>query len=288
MLHLHHTAFDPETGAVFTQHELRENDLIVVRSVHAGGRNDDALEQVMTTEGSEWSGVRFVVDGPLLVRHGSGATVVGAGDAFASLAWRESAARSLTDLSDVLLIAWRSPGPRPAGGHALVPLTAPARAGLVRLARTIAERDTASAVWAAGEAIAGLRAAGILVNEVSRDPLPPADHAFARVLERTFFPMTARPMAVDLARALGVGERQALRRANAFFRDYYASGSTWRGYVHVMRVGLGTFFMSHPRARTEHVSRLLGFASPTSFCHALHEPAGLPSPQAVRRALLVG
>ena len=277
----------PETGAVFTQHELRDNDLIVIRTVHAGGRNDDALEQVMTTEGSEWSGMRFVVDGPLLVRHGAGATVVSPGEAFASPAWRDAAARSLTDRSDVLAIVWRSPGPRVIGGHGLVTLTPPARAGLLRLAGTIAERDTASAVWAAREAIACLRAVGILVNEVSRAPLPPPDHAFARALERTFFPMTSCPMAIDLARALGVGERQALRRANAFFRHYYASGSTWRDYVRVMRVGLGTFFMSHPQARTEHVSRLLGFASPTSFCHALHE-AGLPSPRAVRRALLSG
>lgn len=285
MLHLHHVVGDPDLDAVFTQHELRERGLIVMRTVHSGGRNDDALEQVMTTEGWDWSGVRFVVDGPLLVRHGVGATVVSPGEAFASLRWRDAAARSLTDLSDVLAIVWRSPAPRVAGGHGRVTLSPAGRAGLVRLARTIAERDTESAVWAAREAIACLRAAGIVVNEVSRAPLPPADHAFARALERTFFPMTSRPMAVDLAGALGVGERQALRRANAFFRDYCASGSTWRDYVHVMRVGLGTFFVSHPQARTEHVSRLLGFASPTSFCHALHA-AGLPSPQAIRRALL--
>ena len=75
------------------------------------------------------------------------------------------------------------------------------------------------------------------------------------------------------------------RRANDHFRRFHISVSSWRQYVQGMRVGLGSFFMSQRRARTEHVSRLLGFGSPTSFCHAFHD-AGLPSPLAVQRQLL--
>lgn len=267
----------------FTQHELRDTGFIIVRAIHDGARNDDSLEP-LTAERTPWSSVRFVLERPLLVRDGRGATVVHPGQAFAALDYRSSAGRSVSNSSDVLSIVWRSRPDRPCG-HGPITLSPRARAALLQLAATITTRDTATAIGAAREAVAALQALGIPVADVPLTSASPAAHEFARALERVFFPLSARPMAIDLARALGVGERQALRRANAFFGDYYTQRSSWREYLYIMRVGLSTFFIGHPRARTDQVSRLLGFSSPTSLCHALHD-AGLPSPLEVQRALL--
>jgi hypothetical protein len=107
-------------------------------------------------------------------------------------------------------------------------------------------------------------------------------HAFARALERTLNSPSARPMAVDLAHALGLGQRQALRRANDHFRAFHLTVTNWREYMIGMRLALGAFFSTAPGARTETVSRFVGFGSPVSFCHALHA-AGLPSPQDLQR-----
>lgn len=285
MIHLHHELGDPELGSTFTQHELRTKDFVVVRSIHDGGRNDDALENAVAPEGSGWSSVRFVLQGPLAIRQGSGGPTLDRGDAFVATHAHTAPGRTLTDRSDVLALAWRRAGED--GAYAgMLSLSPAARGGLVQLANVIASRDTPGAILAAREATFGLRAAGVVLPaDGPRTPTTSGALAMARALERVFFPLAARPMAIDLAQALGVGQRHALRLANAYFRDYYAGASTWRDYVHVMRIGLGTFFMSHPRARTEKVSQLLGFGSPTSFCHALQE-AGLPSPSAVQRALL--
>jgi hypothetical protein len=93
-------------------------------------------------------------------------------------------------------------------------------------------------------------------------------------------------MAVDLAAALGVGERQALRRANDHFHAFHLTISTWRQYVSGIRLAVGAFFMTAPGAKIEEVSERIGFRTPTSFWHALHD-AGLPSPQKLQRLALL-
>jgi AraC-like DNA-binding protein len=230
-----------------------------------------------------------MLGGPILARQGSREAVVGSGEAVVSMDMRATTERTLTNGTDVLAFAWRagsSFGPR-APGDGVIGLSLAQRGALSRLAEAITSHDTSSAVAHVGDAVAALRAAGVpLAFEMSdRLSVPFAVREVGRALERVFCPLSSRPMAIDLARELGVCERQALRRTNALFETYYASGSTWREYVHAMRVGLSSFFMSHPRARTQNISRLLGFSSPTSFCHALHE-AGLPSPLELQRALL--
>ncbi len=288
MLHLRHTLGDPQLGASFVQDELRTHDLVVLRVRHDGGIADDALERTVTTVRAGWSMVRFVVEGPVLVRDGAHGIAVERGEAFASSEWGSAPARSLTTASETLLFAWRSGGSLgPSLPHdGLLRLSPTARNGLFDLAHAMAAREPASTVRATRAAAAIFSAAGLPLDAAA--PLaaaPRSSHDFARALERVLFPMTSQPMAVDLARALGVCERQALRRANDHFRRFHISVSSWRQYVQGMRVGLGSFFMSQRRARTEHVSRLLGFGSPTSFCHAFHD-AGLPSPLAVQRQLL--
>lgn len=288
MLHVHHRLGDPELGATFVQDELRTEDLVIVRTRHEGGLVDDALERAVTTRASEWSMVRFVIEGTLLASRGASAVVLERGQAFASIAWGSVLLRSLTTVSEEVRFAWRTSGRSGElrGCDGLLSLTPSARDAFFRLAWLMKGVDSEAARAAAREVVVALRASGVsLEPNLVKSAVPAASHEFARALERVLFPMTQQPMAVDLARALGVGERQALRRASDHFSRFHITVSTWREYVHGMRVGLGAFLMSQRRARTEHVSRLLGFGSPTSFCHAFHD-AGLPSPLETQRLLL--
>lgn len=286
MLHLHHFFPNPDSSSVFAQHELRAKRFIAIRMTHDGGRHDDAVERAVTRKGSEFSIVQVVLGGSHIVRHGAYEGALDPGDVFVSKDMRAGLLRSLTTHSDLLTLGWHaSKAPAMRDAYGSFRLTSADHARAVRLGEEMATSDTPAAIARLRDVFAMLRAYGVPTADVPTTQEPTAAHRFANALERTVFPLSARPMAVDLARELGVSERHALRQANTFFETYYASGSTWREYIHAMRVGLGPFFMSHPRARTESVSRLLGFSSPTSFCHALHQ-AGLPSPTAIQQELL--
>lgn len=284
VLAIHHQFGDPVTGATWTQDELRTDDLVVVRATHHDGQHDDGVERAVTRGGSSHAAVQFFLEGPHQLRHRTRDIEITGGTVSASHDLRACVARSMSHRSDVLVLAWRKESAlgRALAHDDLLNLSAKGQAALVDLAHAMRANDRP--VDALRNALAALAAAGVpLVPNVQFTPPTTGEIEVARAIEQTVFPLTARPMAVDLARALGIGERQALRRVNAFIEKYYASGSTWRGYVHAMRIGLSAFFMSHPHATTEHVSKLLGFASPTSFCHALQQ-AGLPSPTAMQRA----
>jgi transcriptional regulator GlxA family with amidase domain len=156
--------------------------------------------------------------------------------------------------------------------------------GELREAQSLGE--TRRAHRAAIEALRVFRASGVpfgsdAEDHVANDVAPEA-HAFAQALESTANRLGDQPMAVDLARALGVGQRQALRRAHDHFRAFHLTVTTWREYMLGVRLAMGAFFSAAPGARTDAVSRLVGFGSPVSFCHALHA-AGLPSPQELQR-----
>ena len=157
---------------------------------------------------------------------------------------------------------------------------------MIDLARAIAGPE-AAARSAAGDVLDVLRASGAplerdAIASIARD-VPDQAHAFARALERSFGREGEQPMAVDLSRELGVGERQIHRRASDHFRRFHLSVSSWREYVTGIRISVGTFLMSAPDARSESVARYLGYSSPSAFCHALRDH-DLPSPQAIQRA----
>jgi hypothetical protein len=146
--------------------------------------------------------------------------------------------------------------------------------------------ETRRAHRAAIDMLGVLRASGVpfepdaeraVVHDVSVEA-----HAFARALESTVNRLSVQPMALDLAKELGVGERQALRRANDHFRAFHLTVTNWRDYMLGVRLAMGAFFSAAPGAQTAVVSKLAGFGSPVSFCHALRA-AGLPSPQELQR-----
>jgi hypothetical protein len=99
------------------------------------------------------------------------------------------------------------------------------------------------------------------------------------VLSRT----GARPMVVDLMRALDCSERQARYLVSEYVGEYALQGATeWRTLVTVWTTYLAGLLMTAKGATTEWVASLLGYGSPNALCHALMN-AGLPSPGEMRR-----
>ena len=156
------------------------------------------------------------------------------------------------------------------------------------LADSVSRGDVGATSEAARNVLADLRAHGLpfapdaLGGKGPRIDVSSTD--FARVLWSLAGNLSGQPMAVDLSEALRVSERHALRRASSFLRRFCLSASSWREFMNALRLEMGAFFMSAPGARTEDVSRFLGFASPTGFCHAFQD-AGLPSPQRIHHEL---
>ena len=151
------------------------------------------------------------------------------------------------------------------------------------LARTLEGTNLASALGALSDLLGDLQALGFAFGAPSDDAKA---GRFARTLWHRAMDLESQPMAVDLADALGVSERHALRQTSQFLQQFHLSASSWRELMQCLRLEIGTFFMSNPNAKTEDVSRYLGFRSPTGFCHAFHD-AGLPSPQTIHRDLRV-
>lgn len=273
MIVLRHAMSDPQHGGVWRQDEIRGEDLIIVRERQRGAIVD---ERIVPERVEGWSAARLVLDGPLTTAAGD----LREGDVLLTPAYGDVPARTLDDVLDTITIIWRSNGAvgGPLASADRVRLSPLALRSLQRLAQSLSDDD-------ALDALDALRAAGV---PIARDPFiaPPTrdEIEVAQAVERVLLPLSNQPMTVDLARALGVCERHAARRVNAYFSRYYRSLTTWREYVRGIRVLLGTFFIAQPKATTESVSRLLGFSSPTSFCHAFRD-AALPPPMTVKRAL---
>lgn len=275
----------PSGDTSWLQEELRSRGLVFVRSRYLGARRDETFSSERA-EGC--SSIRFVLEGPL-VAHVDGAPVdVREGELVASATHGTCRARSLEPGSDVLIVGWRNGGVGdPLARDVRLRLSTGAVACLRRFADALADRDAPTAILdaAASDVVGVLRAEGF---PLAREAVPAADaeaRRLAAAMESSLSSFASQPTSLDLARALGVGEHHALRRANAWFRRFYFSVSGWREYLRVRRLDLGAFFMGHPGARTEDVARTLGFRSPTSFCHAF-QTAGLPSPRAVQALLL--
>ncbi len=277
---LRHETSDPQHGGVWRQDELRSDDLVVVRERQRGAIVD---ERIMPERIDGWSAARFVVRGPLATERAD----LREGDVLFLPTYGDAPARTLDDELDTITILWRSGG---VVGEAVstADTSRPSpRASLAlrRLAESLAAEGPPLVREATLGALDALRAEGLPLSREPHLALPTQDEMeVARAVEQVLLPLSRQPMATDLARALCVCERHAMRRVNAYFARYYRSLTTWRDYVRGMRVLLGTFFIAQPKATTESVSRLLGFSSPTSLCHAFRD-ADLPSPLAVKRAL---
>ncbi|XXY44974.1 hypothetical protein WME91_33740 [Sorangium sp. So ce269] len=285
MLYLHHTCEQPSTRQKFVQEELRSAALHLLLRHCDGGIYDERFDLLPSGIGPCMD-LLLVVRGRAAVRSPGGVIELQEGEGWLSPRLHAAPARSLAPGTSLLHLLWRPGGP---AGDGLPD------GGLVRVApgtwttlRPGPPGDRQSALRFGERLAAELRGQGVPLApdafEAAGASIEPAHATFARALQQVLFPLSARPMAVDLARALGCSERHALRIANRYFGLYHLTVCNWREYVHRMRLGMGLLFMSDKSSRTDQVSALLGFASPVTFCHAL-QAAGLPSPGAVRETL---
>ncbi len=286
-----HRVCGPGGKARWRQDELRSPDLVLVRASYEGAYRDETLAPEYA---QGCASIRFVLGGSMVTRAQKGAVDLREGHLYVSATHGAAPARALVEASDILVIGWRlgtCVGERPPGDACFTPSRSTA-VRLRRLADALAADDGAEKrIHAAADALAALRAEGLPLTDTAAAALrghPQNDTANQRVataVERSVASLSSSPTSIDLAGALDVGEHHALRCANAHFRRFYFSVNGWREYLRRRRIDLGAFFMGRADARTEDVARVLGFRSPTSFCHALNG-AGLPSPRALQRLLI--
>jgi AraC-like DNA-binding protein len=279
----------PAAGARYRQEELRSGDLMLLRMRPEGAIVDEALDRPRGARSAEWSRLRFVLGGPLHVRRGRG-VLLERGDACGSSEFRSETGRTLTRSNDWLDLYWRNGsaiGERLREGVVLH-LSASSFARIERLAAALVVGDVDATLQIARDVLGDLRAEGLPFATSAlgafEGTVDPSSPEVARVLWQLAGRLSRQPMAIDLSRALGVSERHALRCASRYFQQFHLSASSWREFINCLRLEMGAFFMGAPRARTEDVSRFLGFSSPTSFCHAFHD-ASLPSPQRLQGEL---
>lgn len=289
MIAVEHGYTLPSCGFAFRQTELRSPSLLVVRRRLRGARSSDHLFNLASRRPTAWPCVRIVLSGEAIasvdgreVRLGPGDAVIG--DHFDAMPWTTT-----SDDGDTIFVTWpeaatSGPGVLPALSSTHLPAAAE------RLASSMSqEAPRHAAVAGAKNLLAVLAAEGIIddprrFHDSGSEP-PEAFARFATALGGVLSQRTGWPMTVDLASALGIGERQVTRLASSYFRSLYVSVDSLGAYLARARMWVATAAMTNPRARTEDVAKHFGFSSPVALCHAF-TAAGLPSPRLVRRALL--
>jgi AraC-like DNA-binding protein len=102
--------------------------------------------------------------------------------------------------------------------------------------------------------------------------------------------LSRAPAAIDLQQTLACSPAQLRRLIHRYGASAIAAGHaaasppSWRDLLNGWRLAVGVLLMTSPHSRTERVAEQLGYASPTSFCHAFAN-AALPSPGNVRRVV---
>ncbi len=295
MLVLRHRLHARRIGAAFAQQEIRSDDLVVCRAQFHGGMFDEVANLPSGRRGA-WSKVRFILRGRVLTRSRAGEAVLGPGDFVTSVGWDDYWCQALDASTEYLLVGWKHGGcagdrPHPEGPVRRSRFAAGPELRAFALAAALDSSDDADVMRATATLMECLADFGYPVARdavlAASQSITTADRRFARAMESSIFPLTSRPMAIDLGAALGIGDRHAMRLAKRFFHRFFVTATGWREYVRGMRLELGVFLASNAGATTEEVSRALGFASPTALCHAFHA-VGMPSPLEVRRRLARG
>lgn len=259
----------------------------MLRHTTSEGTLDDAVLPAPSLRAEPWPVALIVLDGALVTRGQAPGRDLRAGDVRTFATWDHALRRTLSRHTDALVVAWRSSGRAARGEPAvtsgrLSPIDL-ARARAFAAALSDARSDPGSA---AGELLAMLSSSGLPVRPVAREAwaTSPLDARIADALSATVFTPGTLATAKVLAAQLGMDEKPTLRAINDYLRRLHLTVRSWQAYATRIRVDLGLFAMSAPGARTEEIARLLGFSSPTAFCHAFTR-AGLPSPGAIRDIL---
>lgn len=192
-----------------------------------------------------------------------------------------------------LILEWE-PGPiaaeriRPGAAGRVAP-TALRRLHALSLALSARESTDEARAAQLRHILALLRAEGLPVEEAEGEALieevPPHLRALAGTVDPALSALCRGPALGEVQDALGLSRPAVLKNLQEFNERYaYNASGGWRELLQRWRVTMGACFMSAPGATTEQVSRILGYASPTAFCHAFANRR-LPSPGAVPERL---
>jgi AraC-like DNA-binding protein len=282
--------------------------LIVVHRTIDGAFTDETMLPDAAGNPAAWPSVTVIIDGAVITADPTGhcERVLSRGAIHATRDWRRHRVRSLTPRTEMLSLIWRaagalgslrSPGlPRsPASTQGTADrIDDRALAHVDRIARSMRMREGDPSHHESREALVGELLAPLAHAGVDIDPSgysavrawsAPDLEPVARVLEAVMSPMSNRPAAIDVARLLGCGERQALRRMNEYIRRMHVTVRSWREYVFDIRLFVALLAMGCPKGKLNEVASWVGFSSATSLCHAFTN-ANLPSPGEARDSLL--
>lgn len=298
MLYLSHRFAGPGAPFLLEQTELRSEDLIVVHRTIEGAITDETMLPPASGKPGAWPSVTVIVDGAVITpakQSGQPERELSRGALHTTQDWRERRVRSLTPRVELLSFVWRGAGAlgKTASNHAPADRIDDASMAIAdRLARSMRQGDpsqhnTCEALI--GDFIHPLEHAGVNISPEGFASVrawgAPDLEPMARVLQAVMSPMSNRPAAVDVARLLGCGERQALRRMNEYIRRMHVTVRSWREYVFDIRLFVALLAMGYPKGKLTEVASWVGFSSATSLCHAF-TTANLPSPSEARDSLL--
>ncbi len=189
----------PSAGARYRQDELRGSDFMLLRMRPEGAIVDEALERPRGSRFTEWSRIRFVLDGPLHVRRGAG-VLVQRGAAHGSSEFRSEAGRSLTRSSDWLDLYWRNGsaiGERLTEG-VIARLSPKSFERVERLAAALTEQGTHATLQATRDVLDDLRAHGLPFGTLPTNEVDPSPPELVRAVWQLASHLSEQPMAIDL------------------------------------------------------------------------------------------
>jgi hypothetical protein len=166
-------------------------------------------------------------------------------------------------------------------GSSIARLDAASLDRLRAVASAMTTADADAAARAVVEIANVLRASGIALDRHdARDlveSIPEPTLALSRALDDVLSDLENGPAMVDLETRLGLSARHVQRRVAELNERYGFNAQGFRDALVVRRLTVGPALMTVRGATTEAVARILGYASPATFCRALAH-ANLPSP----------
>jgi AraC-like DNA-binding protein len=280
---------------------LRHPSFVARLAEYRGGVVEDRLfaaSSVGTTAVPHWPVLALALAGSAVLRHGATSSTLHPRDVLFLPSGALFSARSDRSGTRVWILQW-DPGVfgRPGAASCVRHhLSAP---DFERLRMAI--EDTVAAGYSAPDSAAALvrvlsvlRALGLHdARPAAADLWFPQPESLARVgvaIDSALSSLSRAPAAIDLQQVLRCSPAQLRRLIHRHGASAIPAGQavvgppTWRDLLNGWRLAVGALLMTSPHSRTERVAELLGYASPTSFCHAFAN-AALPSPANVRRVV---
>jgi AraC-like DNA-binding protein len=285
----------PELDVTIVRSILRHPAFVVRLAEYRGSVVEDRLfaaSTVGTTAVPHWPVLALALAGSGVVRHERASTALHRGELLFAPSGASFSARSSRQGARVWVLQWDPAvfGSAGAASRARQRLAAP---DFERLRSAI--EGTLAAGYAVSDAAAALARVFALLRELglhdarpaASDLLLPLPEPLLRVgiaIDGALSMLSESPAAVDLERSLARSPAQLRRLIHRYGATIGPTPPTWRELLNGWRLAVGALLMTSPRSRTERVAARLGYASPTSFCHAFAH-AALPSPGNVRRVV---